>query len=413
MYFVVFFKRGGSAAGAGLAGCVVATVLLFSGCEVVSNSAHAQQNAPSASGSPSTSAPKPTPAAIKITPADRTTGVLPSSPVTVSASTGTLETATVKDDKGRTVDGKRAADGSWSVQGLLRPSAVYTVTAVAKGSDGTPTTVTSKFTTLKPKVTATYTVLYSGATVGVGMPVSIQFDSPVATTAERAQIEKLVSVKTTPKTTGHWGWLDNRQLMWRPKAFWAPGTKVTVNAPLAGVQTGPDKWVVADAQGGFTIGSAMITSVDMKTHQATVTRDGHVLRTIPVSTGKPGEKTETRYGTKVIIDRESAITMDSSTVGIPKGNPEYYKIDTKWNLRLTWTGEFIHSAPWSVSAQGSTNVSHGCTNMAPANAEWMYTNSKAGDVVKFTGSNRPFQPTEGIGVWQYSYNQWMQRSALS
>ena len=87
-----------------------------------------------------------------------------------------------------------------------------------------------------------------------------------------------------------------------------------------------------------------------------------------VSTGKPGPKTETRNGTKVIIDRNSSFTMDSATVGIPKGNPNYYKIDTKWNLRLTWTGEFIHSAPWSVNAQGTPDVSHGCTNMAPGDA---------------------------------------------
>ena len=53
----------------------------------------------------------------------------------------------------------------------------------------------------------------------------------------------------------------------------------------------------------------------------------------------------------MIIERSSALTMDSATVGIPKGDPNYYKIHTKWNMRLTWTGEFIHSAPWSMVAR--------------------------------------------------------------
>jgi Uncharacterized protein conserved in bacteria len=156
----------------------------------------------------------------------------------------------------------------------------------------------------------------------------------------------------------------------------------------------------------------MVSTVDMRAHTLTARRDGVVLRTIPVSTGRPGPLTETRSGTKVIIERNSVIVMDSATVGIPKGDPNYYKITTKWNLRVTWTGEFIHSAPWSVNAQGTTNVSHGCTNMSPANAEWMFNNSRMGDIVKFTGSSRAFRPTEGIGVWVYDFVGWQAQSAL-
>jgi lipoprotein-anchoring transpeptidase ErfK/SrfK len=261
-------------------------------------------------------------------------------------------------------------------------------------------------------VTATYGVLHDGETVGVGMPVSIQFDSQVATKAQRAEVEKRVKVTTVPAQEGSWGWLDNRQLMWRPKEYWKPGTKVTVEAPLTGVQTGEGKWVANDASGSFTVGSAMVSTVDIQNHTMTVRRDGQVLRTIPVSTGRPGPKTETRSGTKVIITKQRAITMDSTSIGIPKGTPGYYRIDTDYNLRVTWTGEFLHSAPWSVGAQGNSNVSHGCVNMAPANAQWMFANSKVGDVVKFTGSTREFLPTEGIGVWQYSYAGWQEQSAL-
>ena len=286
------------------------------------------------------------------------------------------------------------------------------MSATATGEDGSPSTTTSTFKTLKPKVTATYGILNSGETVGVGMPASIQFDSAVTTAAQRAEVEKLVKVTTTPKQNGAWGWLDNRQLMWRPVTYWQPGTKVTISAPLTGVQTGEGKWVANDDSASFTVGSSMISTVDIKRHVMTVTRNGAVIRTIPISAGRPGPQTETRSGIKVIIRKEGTVIMDSASIGIKKGQPGYYKITTQSAMRVTWTGEYLHSAPWSVGAQGSANVSHGCVNMSPSNAAWMYAQSKAGDIVKFTGSGRVFQPAEGIGVWQYSFANWKAQSAL-
>jgi lipoprotein-anchoring transpeptidase ErfK/SrfK len=367
----------------------------------------------SSSSSSSSSSATPTPAELDISPAKDATGVLPTEPVVVKATTGTLGEVTVVDAKGRKVAGDLGTDGTWTSSTRLAPSAAYTVTAAATGPDGTPSTTTSTFKTLKPKVTATYGILSSGETVGVGMPVSIQFDSPVATAKLRGEVEKLVKVTTSPKQTGAWGWLDNRQLMWRPVSYWRPGTKVTISAPLTGVQTGEGKWVGNDDNASFSIGSSMISTVDIKRHVMTVTRGGKVINTIPISAGRPGPETETRSGIKVIIRKEGTVVMDSTTIGIKKGQPGYYKIKTQSAMRVTWTGEYLHSAPWSVGAQGSANVSHGCVNMSPANAAWMYANSKAGDVVKFTGSSRQFQPSEGIGVWQYSFASWKAQSALA
>ncbi|HEY5249588.1 MAG TPA: Ig-like domain-containing protein, partial [Dermatophilaceae bacterium] len=309
----------------------------------------------------------PTPPVLEVSPADLATGVLPSAPLTVKASTGTVRAVRLMDDKGNAVAGTAGADGAWTGgKELLHPSTAYTFTIAAVGPDGTATSTRSTFRTLRPAVRASYGLIPSGGTVGVGMPVGIQFSSAVTTRARRAEVEKRVKVTTVPSQPGAWGWLDNRQLMWRPRDFWIPGTKVTVSAPLHGVQTGDNKWIMGDDGTSFTVGSSMVSSVDTKAHTLTVRRGGVVIRTFKVSTGKPGPLTETRSGTKVIIERQSAIVMDSATVGIPKGAPNYYKIKTKWNLRLTWTGEYIHSAPWSVNQQGTQNVSHGCTNMAPA-----------------------------------------------
>jgi lipoprotein-anchoring transpeptidase ErfK/SrfK len=392
---------------------VVAGLALVGGCSGSVDSP-STDNVAAGSSSSSSSSPSPTatPAELSISPAEGATDVLPTEPVVVKATSGTLEDVTVKDEKGRAVVGKLAGDGTWTSRALLAPSAAYTVSAKATGEDGTPSTTTSTFTTLKPKVTATYGILNSGETVGVGMPASIQFDSAVTTPKMRARVEKLVTVTTSPKQSGAWGWLDNRQLMWRPASYWKPGTKVTVNAPLTGVQTGEGKWIGNDDTASFTVGSSMISTVDIKSHYMTVRRGGQVIKVIPVSTGRPGATTETRSGTKVIIRKEGHVTMDSTTIGIPKGKPGYYKEETDWNLRVTWTGEYLHSAPWSVGAQGNTNVSHGCVNMSPANAKWMFENSKVGDVVSFTGSNRPFLPAEGIGVWQFSFAKWKAQSAL-
>ena len=400
----------------GFAAALLALSVLLTACQGLSvGSANGSPKSGSDQTSPTTTpTPETTPAVLEVSPADLAIDVLPNAPITVKASSGTLGAVTLVDAKGTVVPGAADPLGTWTTTDLLHPATAYTFTIAATGPDGTVTSTSSTFTTLKPKVTATYGLIPNGGVVGVGMPVIVQFGSGVITKAQRAEVEKRVKVTTVPVQQGAWGWLDNRQLMWRPRDYWIPGTKVTLSTPLHGLQTGDGKWIAGDDRTSFTIGSSMVSSVDMKTHMMTVRRGGVVIRTIPVSTGRPGPLTETRSGTKVIIERNSAITMDSSTLvpPIPKGAPGYYKIKTQWNLRLTWTGEFIHSAPWSVNAQGTENVSHGCTNMAPADAQWMFNNSKMGDIVKFTGSSRAFKPTEGVGVWVYDFNGWKAQSAL-
>ena len=402
-----------SRSGGVFAAALVALSLVLSACQGIAPAGTAGSAANGSGQISATATPTSTLAVLDVVPADLATDVAPNVHVSVKASSGVLGAVTLADANGQTVGGQAGPDGVWTSSELLRPSTVYTLTMASTGPDGTATTTSSTFTTLTPKVTATYGLIPNGGIVGVGMPVIVQFDTGVITKAERAEVEKRVKVTTVPVQQGAWGWLDNRQLMWRPKDYWFPGTKVTVSTPLHGLQTGADKWIAGDDQTSFTVGSSMVSTVDVNAHTLIVRRDGVAIRTFKVSTGRPGPLTETRNGIKVIIERNKAITMDSATVGIPKGDPNYYKIDTKWNLRLTWTGEFIHSAPWSVNAQGTQNVSHGCTNMAPADAEWMFNNSKMGDIVKFTGSPRAFKPTEGIGVWVYDFVGWKAQSALA
>ena len=105
--------------------------------------------------------------------------------------------------------------------------------------------------------------------------------------------------------------------------------------------------------------------------------------------------------------------MNSETVGIAANSADAYDInDVEYAMRVTYSGEFLHAAPWSVGSQGYANVSHGCTGMSTANAAWLYNISKPGDVVEYTGTDRPMTLDNGYGDWNDSFSQWKQGSAL-
>jgi lipoprotein-anchoring transpeptidase ErfK/SrfK len=363
-------------------------VLLLAGCQSGSPSAIPDEVQVGQNSSTSTTAPATT-AVVTVSPTDGATKVRPDQPVTVSVSGGTLSEVVLKTGDSDPVEGELSADRtSWTSSQHLRGQKRYTLAATAANSAGASTTTTATFRTLTPVDSADYFLVPAGSgPVGVGMPVVVQF-SGLVDKDKQADIEKKVSVTSVPHMDGAWGWLDARQLIWRPAHYWEPGTKVTVNADIGGIETRAGVWTTRSATNTFTVGDAM------------------------VSTGRPGSETETRGGIKVILSRESQHTMDSSTIGIDKGEKGYYRIDTKWAMRLTWSGEFLHSAPWSVGAQGNANVSHGCTNLAPAEAKWLFDHSHVGDVVKFTGSTRKLEEYNGYTMWNMSLAQWATHSAL-
>ncbi len=337
--------------------------------------------------------------------------VSPNTTVKVRVAGGTLTNVALTPKSGAAVPGTVNGD-EWSASRFLTPAMAYTVAVTTQGPDGSQQTTTQAFTTLNPRVEATYRVMFDGQTLGVGMPATITFDSPVGTPQQRAEVERLVSITTTPEQEGAWGWSTNSQLMWRPKSYWQPGTKVSVNAPLTGAQTGDGKWVTKDASASFTIGRNRISTVDLKKHRMTVTEDGKTVKSYPISAGQATMKYETRSGTKVITEKLAHMVMDAATLGVPKDDPAYYRLDVDYAMRVTNTGEFLHSAPWSVWAQGSRNVSHGCVNMGPRDAKEMFNASLVGDVVDFVGSSRKMRPGEGMDAWLYSWKAWRTRSAL-
>jgi lipoprotein-anchoring transpeptidase ErfK/SrfK len=246
-----------------------------------------------------------------------------------------------------------------------------------------------------------------GAVAGVGMPVTVRLNAAVE---DRAAVERRLAVATTPAVEGAWSWVNDREVHWRPQTYWAPGTQVQVKADLDGIRLGREQWGGGSSERAFSIGSANVYRVNVDTHQMDVLINGVKVRTIPITTGKAGFLT--RNGTKVILSKERQRRMRSETVAIPRDSREGYDLTVDYAMRLTYSGEFIHAAPWSVRSQGRANVSHGCTGMSTADAQWLYERSKPGDVVEYTGSPRPMTPGNGYGDWNMSWEAWKAGSAL-
>ena len=330
-------------------------------------------------------------------------------PVTVKATGGALQDVVLRPAGGKKLPGTLASDGSsWKADGLLEPDTSYRLSATAVGSDTAWTrTFRTQDLSLDQQTYASIAPL-NGQTVGVGYPVVVHFDVPVT---DKAAIEKHLSVESSPAQRGSWHWFSDTEVHWRPQHYWKAGSTVTVHADINSIPAGNGIYGQSDRSATFKVGDKHVYKVNMDTDQMKVYSNDKLLRTIPVTTGQPGFIT--RSGIKVIIEKDEKHTMNSETIGIPKGDPNYYNMkDVQWAMRMTYSGEFIHAAPWSVASQGHANVSHGCTGISTANADWLYHLTLVGDVVDEYGTNRPMEVSNGYGDWNVSFKDYKKGSAL-
>ncbi|MBD3926970.1 L,D-transpeptidase family protein [Nocardioides cavernae] len=331
-------------------------------------------------------------------------------PVTVSADGGDLSDVRVTSAAGP-VEG-RVQGGTWTSTSLLEPGTDYRISASATRSDGEAVERTRAFHTIDLTLDQqTYPSIapLDGETVGVGMPVVVTFDIPVT---DRALFEKHMNVTSTPAQKGSWYWLSDSEAHFRPARYWKAGTDVSVDLDLNSLPAGNGIYGQEDRQLSFHVGDAHVYRVNAQTHQMQVFSNGDLLRTLPITTGKPGFTT--RSGVKVIMEKFETRRMNSETVGINRNSPEAYDIDdVRWAMRVTYSGEFIHAAPWSAGSQGYANVSHGCTGMSTADAGWLYAMTRRGDVVEYTGTDRQMTLENGYGDWNLAPAAWKQGSALS
>ncbi|WP_343709935.1 Ig-like domain-containing protein [Mycobacterium sp.] len=334
---------------------------------------------------------------------DGAVGVAVDIPVTVSAEDGVLAAVTMVNENGRSISGQLSPDSvRWSTTEPLGYSRRYTITANARGLAGVATRQITFRTHSPQNLTMPYVMPGDGEVVGVGQPVAIRFDENIA---DRAAAEKAITVTTDPPVQGAFYWLTNREVRWRPEHFWKPGTAVDVAVNTYGVDLGDGVFGEDNASTHFTIGDEVIATADDTTKLLTVRVNGEVVKTMPTSMGK--DSTPTASGIYLIGARFAHMIMDSSTYGVPVNSPNGYRTEVDWATQMSYSGVFVHSAPWSVGAQGYTNTSHGCLNVSPANAHWFYDHTKRGDVVEVVNTVGPPLPgTEGLGDWNIPWEQW-------
>lgn len=362
-------------------------------------------SAPDPVGRQATPPPPPPPvASITTDPPDRALDVSPLAPITVTVAKGKLGQVTLTNPQGAPVVGQLEPDGTtWKTTEPLGYGKAYTINANAIGNDNRPVTITSSFRTIAPR-TLTYPSINptDGQTVGVGQPLAVYFDEPIA---NKQEAEKFITVTTSPHVEGAFYWFSNKEVHWRPQQFWEPGTHVTVDIRIYGKNLGNGVYGQQDRTSRFTIGDAFIARADGATHQMTVEINGLVVRTMPISMGRPDFASAN--GVHVVTERNATKVMDSTTFGLAL-DAGGYMTKVQWATRISNSGEFVHAAPWSVAQQGNSNVSHGCINLSPDNAKWFFDNVKKGDVVINANTGGPdLKPWDGFGDWQIPWGQWV------
>lgn len=365
------------------------------------------------------------PAKVTITPAPDARNVDPLEPVSVSVESGTLTDVQMVNDNGKHVQSVITPDHAyWHPVEPLGYGRTYTITVASRGPGGIPATQVSTFSTLMPRNQTKVTFrspsdapLQDGGTYGVGIVIAAHFDEQIG---DRAAAERQLTVTTTPPVQGSWYWVDDQNAHWRPERYYTPGTKVTAEAKIYGIQLGNGLFGQEDTKVSFTIGDAHISVADDTTKQVSVFDNGRLVRTMPTSMGMGGtEQIDGRTlsfwtppGTYTVLDKGNPVIMDSSTFGLPKNSRLGYRETIHYAVRISTDGIYLHQLDDTVWAQGRVDTSHGCLNLNGENAKWFFDFSQPGDVVEVRNTGGPPLQLSQNGDWTVPWDQWRQGSAL-
>jgi lipoprotein-anchoring transpeptidase ErfK/SrfK len=336
--------------------------------------------------------------------------------VTTKDSDGRITDVTAVDTAGRYVSGELDADGTrWHSTSPLAAGDHYTVRVSTEDGDGAPGRKVLAFDTSRPQSQKRLNVTFGpdAGAYGVGQPITATLDQPVRDKAERAVVERGLQVESTPAVDGSWYWVDDKHLHYRPQDYWPANATIDVYSNLENIRISDRLWGGPAKPLTITTGDRIIAVTDAATHQMAVWKNDQMIKQIPITTGKPGF--DTRNGVKVVLAKQYFVRMKSSTVGIAVGSSDSYDLPVYYAARVTWSGEYVHAAPWSVGSQGYANVSHGCTGMSTANAQWFFKTIHEGDIVQVVNSKgQPMEPfSNGFGDWNVPWQKWILGSALT
>jgi lipoprotein-anchoring transpeptidase ErfK/SrfK len=357
---------------------------------------------------------------VTATPAFGSKNVAPTTPVTIQLFSATLSSMTVTGNDASTLSGKISADGrTWTLSDRMRYGVTYTFNGQAKTADGSEKAVTGTLSTVKPASTIRASIqIPNGDTVGIAAPIIITFATAIT---DKAAAEKTLKVTTDKGVIeGSWGWLQDEDIQgngtkqsivhFRPAQYWPAYTKVHVEADLYGVNYG-NGWGREDISSNFSIGRAQIVKADVNSHRLVVIVDDKIVKNYPVSYGTEADPNlETVSGIHVVEDKGSG---PDGSVSMCNPRYGYCGVVEKWAVRINDNGEFIHENDKAIPYLGKANISHGCINMGPADAEDYYKSALYGDPVEVTGTSQPMTSADSIYDWTYSYDEWKTFSALS
>ncbi|GAA3255666.1 Ig-like domain-containing protein [Dactylosporangium siamense] len=355
---------------------------------------------------------------VKVTaPADGAADVSTATSITFAASSDA--SVSLQDASGTPIEGAVVPPSSsaspaspapggveWMPAKQLKYATEYTATVTSGKAKSTV-----KFTTMaKPSsLVRTSSQIGDGQVVGVGMMMILSFGTEIPKD-KRAGIEKRLFMTSDPPQVGSWNWYTSKEIHYRPKEYWQAGTKLSLRAAVGGVSYGGKSYGEKDLTVDATVGKKLIMEVDNATKQMTVTEDGTVLKTMPVSLGKPSNPSDS--GNFIVMVKNEWEWFDSSTYGVPVDSPDGYRTKVEYPQRITWSGQYIHAAPWSVKDQGKRNVSHGCVNISLELAKWLYGVTHIGDPVIVKGTEERVKYGDGWTDWELSWEEYQKGSAL-
>jgi len=359
-----------------------------------------------------TSGPPPKPS-LTFTPSDAAKDVAPTTAASLQVKDGWLQHVTLTNADGNVVAGVLNRERTaFTVTEPLGYGVSYTWAGSAVGRDGKALPVAASFTTIDPttKVNGQFQ-LSDGQTVGVAAPVILQFDAAIDD-EHKPDVEKALTVTTTPPVVGSWAWLPDEvggsRVHYRTRDYYPAGTKVHVDARLYGVKFGQDAYGATDSTLDFDIGRRQVVKADATSHRIQVITDEGVTMDFPCSYGEADQpRNVTRSGIHVVSEKYADFYMTNQAAG-------YSNVHERWAVRISNNGEFIHANPASSGAQGNTNVTNGCINLSTGDAEQYFGTAVYGDPVEVTGTSIQLSYADGdIWDWAVDWNDWQAMSALT